>query len=118
MIILRWEMFEEKIRKIVKEEVDSATNDINEKIKSMVDDAVRDVICDVFERDIDEKTSRSFWGRYVTKDTIVGMLKDGIAKRVVESISNKNERAINKRLNSSEFIDAFVKKINDKQLIK
>ena len=111
-------MFKEKIRKIAKEEVDNSTNDINEKIKSMVDDAVRDVICDVFENNIDKQCRKFVWGKLVETDTIVGMLKDGIAERVIESISNKNERAINKRLNSSEFIDAFVKKINDKQLIK
>ena len=110
-------MFEEKIRKIVKEEVESVIDRLNtnETIKSMVDDAVRDVICYVFENDVDVNR---IWGSVVKKDTIVGMLKDGIAKRVIESISNKNERAINKRLNSTEFIDAFVKKINDKQLIK
>ena len=109
-------MFEEKIRKIVKEEFESEIGNID--IKQMVDNAVRDVVCDVFKNDIDKKINSRVWGGYIEINTIVGMLKDGIAKRVVELISNKNERAINKRLNSTEFIDAFVKKINDKQLIK
>lgn len=109
-------MFEEKIRKIAKEEIKYALDNID--IKSMVDKSSKNIICELFRENTDKEIINIIWANLYEVNTIVGMLKDGIAERVIKDISSKNEKTINDKVNSNDFIDLFVKKINDKQLLK
>ena len=109
-------MFEGLIRKIVKEEIDKTINSFD--FKEMIDYSSRNIICELFKNDKDKEVIYTYWHNSMEVNTIVDLLKCGIAEKVLNDINKQNNKTINDKVNSNDFIDLFVKKINDKQLIK
>jgi aminopeptidase N len=101
-------------KELVKDVYEKSREEIKLRVKERVEATCADIVVELLS---DEADIKNYFHSYATVETVAGSLRNGIAKKVAQDFSEKQNRIALDYIAGEEFIDKVIERINKKQLL-